>query len=72
MVKKGEYVKNKNKIIGSRVFFFHFIHDLPFSPKHLLEYEERFVNLFCNFSPLCAIGRAHAPKVDNICHAEKR
>ena len=32
---------------------FHFIHDLPFSPGHLLESEERFVNLFCNFSPLC-------------------
>ena len=29
------------------------IHDFPFSPGHLLESEERFVNLFCNFSPLC-------------------
>ena len=51
---KGRTCKKYKILIGSRVFFFHFIHDLPFSPGHLLESEERFVNLFCNFSPLCA------------------
>ena len=50
---KGRTCKKYKILIGSRVFFFHFIHDLPFSPGHLLESEERFVNLFCNFSPLC-------------------
>ena len=51
---KGRTCKKYKILIGSRVFFFHFIHDFPFSPGHLLESEERFVNLFCNFSPLCA------------------
>ena len=52
---KGRTCKKYKILIGSPVFFFHFIHDLHFSPGHLLESEERFVNLFCNFSPLCAI-----------------
>ena len=52
-VKKGRTCTKYKILIGSRVFFFHFTHDLPFSPGHLLESEERFVNLFCNFSPLC-------------------
>ena len=51
---KGRTCKKYKILIGSRVFFFHFIHDLPFSPGHLLESEERFVNLFCNFSRVCA------------------
>ena len=50
---KGRTCKKYKILIGSPVFFFHFIHDLLFSPEHLLESEERFVNLFCNFSPLC-------------------
>ena len=52
---KGRTCKKYKILIGSRVFFFHFIHDLPFSPGHLLESKERFVNLFCNFSPLCGV-----------------
>ena len=39
---KGRTCKKYKILIGSRVFFFHFIHDLPFSPGHLLESEERF------------------------------
>ena len=50
---KGRKCKKYKILIGSRVFFFHFIHDFPFSPRHLLESEEMFVNLCCNFSPLC-------------------
>ena len=49
-------------LIGSRVLFFHFIHNLPFSPGDLLESEERFVNLFCNFSPLCGAPAYKIPK----------
>mgnify|MGYP001489319913 CR=1 FL=1 len=41
-------------MIGSQVLFFHFIHDLPLSLGHLLESDGMFVNLFCNFIPLCA------------------
>ena len=52
---KGRTCKKYKILIGSRVFFFHFIHDLPFSPGHLLETEERFVSLFFNFSPLWAM-----------------
>ena len=52
---KGRTCKKYKILVGSRVLFFHFIHDLPFSPGHLLESEERFVNLFCNFSPLCGM-----------------
>ena len=48
-------------LIGSRVLFFHFIHNLPFSPGDLLESEERFVNLFCNFSPLCVRPHCLSP-----------
>ena len=55
----------KYKILtGSQVFFFHFIHDLPFSPKHLLESEERIVNLFCDFSPLC--GASVCSRIDKV------
>ena len=61
---KGRTCKKYKILIGSRVFFFHFIHDLPFSPGHLLESEERFVNLFCNFSPLCAAPRHHCTARD--------
>ena len=58
-MKKGEHVKIQNfNWIPS--ILFHFLQDLPFSPRHLLESEERFVNLFCNFSPLCAVSRGHA------------
>ena len=40
-------------LIGSWVFFFLFIHDLPFSPGHPLESEGRFVNLSAILA-LCA------------------
>ena len=50
---KGRTCKKYKILIGSQVFFFHFKHDLPFSPGHQLESKERFVNLFCNFSSLC-------------------
>ena len=52
-VKKGGNVKIPNFIwIPS---FFLFIHSLLFSPRHPLNSKGRFVNLFGNFSPLCAI-----------------
>ena len=63
---KGRTCKKYKILIGSRVFFFHFIHDLPFSPGHLLESEERFVNPFCNFSPLCDVAVARPEK--NLLH----
>ena len=37
---KGRTCKKYKILIGSRVFFFHFIHDVPFSSGHLLESEE--------------------------------
>ena len=52
-MKKGEHVENTKSLLDPE-FFFLFIHDLPFSPGHLLESEGRFVNLFGDFSPLCA------------------
>ena len=50
---KGRTCKKYKILIGSRVLFFHFIHDLLFSPGHLLNSEGRFLNLFGDFSPLC-------------------
>ena len=57
---KGRTCKKYKILSGSRIFFFHFIHGLPFSTGHLLESEEMFVNLFCNFSPLCGTPWARA------------
>ena len=48
---KGRTCRKYKTLIGSQVYFL-FIHDLPFSPGHLLESEGRFVNLFGDFSPL--------------------
>ena len=60
---KGRTCKKYKILIGSRVFFFHFIHDLLFSAGHLLESQERFVNLFCNFSPLCRASVGVSPSL---------
>jgi hypothetical protein len=65
---KGRTCKKYKILIGSRVYFFHFIHDLPFSPGHLLESEKRFVNLFCNFNPLCP---AAPPIAGEACRARR-
>ena len=53
---KGDNYSREETIRGNTVFFFNFIHDLPFSPGHLLESEVMFVNLSCNFSPLCGVA----------------
>ena len=56
-MKKGELVEN-TEFYSNPQYFFIFIHDLSFSHgrplEPLLESEGRFVNLFGNFSPLCA------------------
>ena len=51
-VKKGEHVENTKSLLYPEVFFL-IIHDLPFSPGHLLESKGRFVNLSVDFSPFC-------------------
>ena len=56
-MKKGEHVKNIKFELDPEYSFF-ILYDLPFSPRHLLESKERFVNLFCNSSPLCGLSAA--------------
>ena len=51
-MKKGEHVENTKSLLDPE-FCFLFMHNLPFSPGHLLESKGRFVNLFGDFSPLC-------------------
>ena len=48
---KGRTSRKYNILIGSQVLL---THDLPFSHGHPLGSKGRFVNLFGNFSPLCA------------------
>ena len=58
-MKKGGNVENTKFQLDPK-FFFHFINDLLFSPRHPLESKGRFVNLFDNFSPLCAAPQLSA------------
>ena len=51
-----EHVKNIKFWSNPKYFSFLFIHDLLFSPGHLLESKQRFVNLFGDFSPLCGVA----------------
>ena len=50
---KGRTCKEYKILIESRVFFFHFIHDLPFSPG--LESEERFEESRAAFNNFASI-----------------
>ena len=61
---KGRTWKNYKIIIGYRLLFL-FIHALPFSPGHPLESKGMFLNLFGNYSLLCAMAHPDFGRLSN-------